>query len=320
MHIKIFCLLIILSTTVCCLAQSHKNEIGLQADNDSFLAQGSDRYYTNGIFIYYRHALKVSDQDTATLKNKVLGFDAGQKIFNPQGGNIPAAEYVDRPFAGYLYFGANLNFLYSNESNLKLSAQIGVVGPGAQGKEVQEDIHKWFGFYPPTGWEYQVNDGAELNLAAEYNKLLARGSSADLSFNSNLALGNGFSGASAGLMLRLGNFNQLFNSVSTQSTVSRLGNAKPLHQHEFFAYYKPALSFVAYDATIQGSLFKSHDPNSTEVTKSKEPFIFSNQFGGSYTANHWVFDASVIFRTKDTKEMIHSWHQWGSITALYRFN
>jgi lipid A 3-O-deacylase len=241
-----------------------------------------------------------------------------KKIFNPQGGNIPAPEFVDRPFAGYLYAGATLNFLYSNESNLKFGAQVGVVGPGAQGKEVQEDIHKWFGFYPPTGWQYQVHDGAELNLSAEYNKLLTRGEGIDLSFNSYGNLGNGFTGAGAGLMLRAGNFNQLFNSASTQSSVSRLNSKSLLHQHEFFAYYKPALNYVAYDATIQGSLFNTHsDPQ--EITTNREPIIFSNQIGGSYTANHWVFDVSIIFHSKDAKEMIRS-HQWGSITALYRFN
>ena len=311
-----FLLAFIIFTASNAYAQSHKNEIGIQADNDSFLGQGSDRYYTNGIFIYYRHALKVSDNG-AKLKNKVLGFEAGQKIFNPQSGSIPSVDYLDRPFAGYLYIGSTLNFLYSNESNLKFGAQIGVVGPGAGGKEIQEDIHKWFGFYPPTGWEHQVQDGAELNLSAEYNKLLTRGKGIDLTFNSYGNLGNGFTGAGAGLMLRAGKFNQLFNSVSTQSTASNLDSKSALHQHEFFAYYKPALNYVAYDATIQGSLFNAHN-NPQEVTLDREPFIFSNQIGGAYTANHWVFDVSVIFHSKDVKQMVQS-HQWGSVTILYRF-
>ncbi|GAB3916372.1 lipid A deacylase LpxR family protein [Mucilaginibacter boryungensis] len=313
---KLFLITVVLILTCTGFAQSRKNEVGIQADNDSFLGQGSDRYYTNGIFIYYRHALKVSEGGTK-LKNKVLGFEAGQKIFNPQSGSIPSVDYLDRPFAGYLYIGSTLNFLYSNESNLKFGAQIGVVGPGAGGKEIQEDIHKWFGFYPPTGWEHQVHDGAELNLSAEYNKLLTRGNGIDLTFNSYGNLGNGFTGAGAGLMLRAGNFNQLFNSVSTQSTASNIDSKSALHQHEFFAYYKPALNYVAYDATIQGSLFNAHN-NPQEVTLDREPFIFSNQIGGAYTANHWVFDVSVIFHSKDVKQMVQL-HQWGSVTVLYRF-
>src|SRR4051812_2392623 len=108
---KFFLLIVILASSCITFAQSHKNEIGIQTDNDSFLGQGSDRYYTNGIFIYYRHALKVNEGDSK-LKNKVLGFEAGQKIFNPQSGSIPSVDYLDRPFAGYLYIGSTLNFLY----------------------------------------------------------------------------------------------------------------------------------------------------------------------------------------------------------------
>lgn len=315
MKIKISSLLICLLAINYSFAQSPVNEAGFQTDNDSYLAQGSDRYYTNGIFLYFRHALKIKDQDTARLKNKILGFEAGQKMYNPQGGNIPAPEYVDRPFAAYLYVGSTLNLLYSNESNLKLGAQAGIVGPAALGHEAQDVIHRWLGFYPPTGWQYQVTDGAELNLSAEYNKLLTRGKSADLTFNSYGNLGNGFTGAGAGLMIRAGNFNQLFNSVSTQSTASRL-TGKPMHRHEFFAYYKPALNYVAYDATIQGSLFKQHTAN--EITLDREPVILSNQLGVAYTANHWVIDASATFHTKDVKEMFQA-HQWASVTLLYRF-
>ncbi|RYE09385.1 MAG: lipid A deacylase LpxR family protein, partial [Sphingobacteriales bacterium] len=177
-------------------SQTHANEIGLQSDNDSFLAQGSDRYYTNGIFIHYRRALSV---DSLKLKNKVLGFELGQKIFNPQTGGIPNVSYVDRPFAGYLYAGANMNYLYSNESNLKFGARIGMIGPGALGKEAQTVIHNTFGFYTLQGWEYQIKNNLQLNLSAEYNRLLARTSAADISLNTNADLGTGFTGAGAGV-------------------------------------------------------------------------------------------------------------------------
>src|ERR1700709_580345 len=135
MNYKVICFLLCFA---CCkaFAQSHSNEIGLQSDNDSYLAQGSDRYYTDGIYIYYRHALKINEG--STLQNKVLGFEAGQKLFNPQTGSIFYKEindprYIDRPFAAYLYVGSTLNFLYKNESNLKIGAQVGFVGPNALG-------------------------------------------------------------------------------------------------------------------------------------------------------------------------------------------
>ncbi|MDB5015844.1 MAG: hypothetical protein JWQ84_676 [Mucilaginibacter sp.] len=321
MRFKLFTFICLIIGTANAFAQSHSTEIGVQTDNDSYLMQGSDRYYTDGIYLYYRHALKIKGKDTSTLSNKILGFEAGQKIYNPQSGSIfisgaDQPGYIDRPFAAYLYVGSTLNLLYKNESNLKIGAQIGFIGPNALGKQIQDFVHDNFGFYHPSGWEYQINNEFELNLSAEYNKLLARASWIDVSLSAYANLGNGFTGAGVGPLLRLGAFNQLFNSVSTQSTAIQNPTFNPLHKHELFFYYKPLFNYVAYDATIQGGLFDNH--SGLEITKDKEPFIFSNQLGVAFTTNRFTFDIAAIFHTKDAKEMVQS-HQWGTVTGTYRF-
>ncbi|MBK0378259.1 lipid A deacylase LpxR family protein [Mucilaginibacter segetis] len=318
MKIKLLMLCLFIAGAV--QAQSHTDELGIQADNDSFLAQGSDRYYTNGIFIYYRHALDVGKNGNTSLLNKVLGFEAGQKIYNAQSGNIPSLNYLDRPFAGYLYIGSSLNLLYNNESSLKLGAKIGVVGPAAGGEPVQNFIHDTFGFYNLNGWQYQVRNDVELNLSADYTKLISREAWADISVNAYGNLGNGFTGAGIGPLLRLGNFNQFFRSVSTQSTAIKNDNIAPLHPRELFFYYKPLINLVAYDATVQGNLFKSHpEPNTQEVTGEINPLVFSQQVGVSYAGSRFIFDLSAVFDTKEVKGMAKR-HQWGSATVLYRFN
>ena len=320
MNLKLILLLIFLSTVTCAFAQTHRSEIGIQSDNDSYLLQGSDNYYTDGLFLYYRHALKVNGNDSAFLQNKILGFEFGQKIFNPQSGVITDAKYVDRPFAGYLYIGSTLNFLYKNESNIKISAQLGVVGPSSGAEGVQNFVHNTFGFYHIQGWQYQIKNDPELNLSAEYNKLLARTTGFDVSLSAYTDLGTGFTGAGVGPMFRLGTFNQLFNSASTQSTAIAANRVAPLHQHEFFFYYKPQLNYVAYDATIQGGMFETHNnPGTLEVVQTSQPFVLSNQLGITYTSNRWILDFNAIYYTRDTKVMIYL-HQWGAITAIYRFN
>ena len=320
---KAICLLVCFA--FCCKAfaqQSHSNEIGIQTDDDSYLAQGSDRYYTAGNFAYFRHALNV--KDTSRLRNKILGFEFGQKLYSPHSGSIDFTgaddpKYIDRPFAAYLYVGSTLNLLYKDESNLKLGAQLGIVGPAALGKPIQEFVHRAFGLYKPSGWEYQVDNDFEINLSAEYNRLLARASWADVSLTSYADLGNGFTGAGIGPMFRLGDFNQLFNSESTQSTAIKSRSFTPLNSRELFFYYKPQINVVAYDATIQGSLFGSKSSTSMEVTLNPERLIFSNQVGIGYSGKRFVIDAAAIFHTKDVKEMVQA-HQWGTVTLLYRFN
>ena len=319
---KAICFLLCLVFCTKVFAQSRSNEIGIQTDDDSYLAQGADKYYTAGNFGYFRHALSI--KDASHLKNKVLGFEFGQKLYNPRSGSINFTgvddpQYIDRPFAAYLYIGSTLNLLYKDESNLKLGAQIGMVGPAALGRPIQEFVHRAFGLYKPTGWEYQIDNDFELNLSAEYNRLLARTDWVDVSLTSYANLGNGFTGAGIGPMFRLGDFNQLFNSLSTQSTAIKSQSFKPLNQRELFFYYKPQLNVVVYDATIQGSLFNSRKPGSMEVTLDPERLIFSNQLGIGYSGKRFVIDAAVLLHTKDVKQMVQA-DQWGSVTILYRFD
>jgi len=315
--------LLLLLISVCSInafSQTYRDEFGFKTDNDSYLASGSDRYYTNGLFIYFNRALAVKD-DNSSLANKILGFELGQKMYNAQAGIIPAAVYVDRPFAGYSYVASSLNFLYKDESNIKLSAQLGVIGPASGAQAIQEWVHQTLGQYKIAGWEFQIKNNAEVNLSMEYNRLLARATGIDVSLASYANLGNGFTGAGVGPLLRLGSFNQLFYSQTTQSTVTADKAIKPLHEHELFFYYKPQLNWVGYDATIEGGIGQDHNYFSTgQVVSVKEPFIFNQQLGAAYTTNRWVYEASVLFETKETKEMVHNGHQWGSIEILYHFN
>lgn len=314
MRFKLILLLCFIGTTNV-WGQTHSSEIGLQTDNDAYLTQGSDKYYTNGFFLHYRHALKTSDN--SLLQNKVVGFELGQKIFNAQAGRIPEARYIDRPIAGYLYAGANLNLLYKNESNLKFGAQLGIIGPASLAQEAQTFIHNTFGLYPIDGWQFQIKNSVQVNLSAEYNKLLTRASWIDLSLTSYANIGTGFNGAGAGPLVRIGNFNQLFNSFSTQSTAI-VNTVKPLHKQEFFFYYKPQFNLVAYDATIQGGIFKS-PAIYPEITGKIKPAIFSQEFGLAYAGGRWILNAAAHTRSKESNYMLTP-HKWGSVTILYRFN
>ncbi len=314
MKFKCLLLFIVSCSFATAFAQSnnYKNEIGFRTDNDGFLGHGSDRYYTAGNFFNFRHALKLSD--TALLKNKVLSFELGQKIYTPQSAAIAGPPYIDRPFAGYLYFGTSLNLLYKNQSSLKLEAQLGVVGPNSFAEQVQYLIHNTFHFYKPAGWIYQVQNDYELNLSAEYNFLLAQYHLFDLSVNSYADLGTGIIGAGAGFTARFGKFNPLYNSAATGSSVWT--NKSP---NEAFVYAKPYISLVGYDATIQGSIF-SNIPASNEIRTEKEPVVFSEQLGGALVTGHWLFDLSVIYQSRTTPKMVHRpGHQWGIVNLGYRF-
>ena len=310
-------LIIIGASAVHAQSDSFKNEFGFRSDNDAYLAYGQDRYYTNGLFIYFRRA---TDQSKLSKKlNKVIWeAEAGQKMYNPQSGHITDIAFVDRPFAAYLYAGGSVNFLFNSENSLKVSLQAGTIGPDAKGKEAQELLHSVVGFYEIRGWEWQVNNEAAFNSTITYKNLLFRKRSGklDLSLDSYLNIGNTYAGAGAGLMFRTGDLNQFFHSASTESVVSNNSASKDLTERELFFYAKPILHYIAYDATIQGGLFRN---DKGPVVFDVKPLVFSQQAGVIYSKKRWTADFSLTFKSSEVKSFAKP-HQYGSAALYYRFN
>jgi lipid A 3-O-deacylase len=292
----------------------YKNEFGFKSDNDAYLFYGQDRYYTNGLMIYFRRA---TDQNKLGERLEKFTYEvtAGQKMFNPQSGNVPSLAFHDRPFAGYLYAGGSANFFYKKESILKTSLELGTVGPRSLGQEAQELLHRIVGFYEIDGWKYQLKNKLTANLGVQYTKLLHRSTQnrIDFSFEGYANIGNVMSGAGAGILMRTGNINQLFQTSYTNSTIGTGPKTAKLVTSETFFYAKPQINFVAYDGTVQGTLLN------TDLTFKPTPLVFAQQLGFNYSSKRFTFDFGLLFKTKEVKKIVNS-HQYGTISMFYRFN
>lgn len=293
-----------------------KSEFGFRSENDSYLAQGQDRYYTNGLFIKFRSALNQAEISNLKLNKAIWEIEAGQKIYNPQSGSIDDIRYIDRPFAAFLYAGGAINFLYHSESNLKLKIQLGTIGPLAKGKEAQEFLHDKFGFYKIAGWQWQLNNEFGVNTSLEFNKLISRTHSekTDFSLNTYINAGNTFAGAGAGILFRTGAINKLFSSVSTESTISTNSNLKI--GNELFFYAKPMVHYVAYDASIQGGMFRN---DKGPVVFDVKPIVITQQVGAVFSKDRLTIDFSAVFKSREL-ESNASPHEYGSLALFYRLN
>ncbi|MES2419596.1 MAG: lipid A deacylase LpxR family protein [Bacteroidota bacterium] len=299
-----------------CLGQTFKNEFGFKSDNDAYLLYGQDRYYTNGLFIYFRHAAN-QQKLGPKLEKFIYEVSAGQKMYNPISGNVGKKEKQDRPFAGYLYAGGSASFFYKKESVLKTNLELGTIGPDALGEEAQKLLHQLIGFYEINGWQYQIKNELTANLNIQYTKLLHRSAANNLDFSveTYLNAGTTFNGAGVGLLLRTGDINQLFNSSYTNAVIGNKESTARLVKKELFFYIKPQLNYVAYDATIQGSLFNNDSP----LTFGTKPFVFAQQLGFNVSSSRFTFDFSLLFKSKEIKSTAKA-HQYGSISMYYRFN
>lgn len=297
-------------------AQTFKSEFGFRSDNDSYLAQGSDMYYTNGLFIHFRHATN-QERLKESLEKKIYEISVGQRIYNPRSGYSPEPSRQDRPFAGYLYAGAAMSWYSKKESVFKLAVELGTTGSNSLAEAGQELLHNTVGFYELAGWEYQIANEKSINLSAQYTKLIHRDASntTDFSFDGYANVGTTFNAVGAGVLFRAGRINQLFNSGATNSVIGHHKKTASYRARELFFYAKPQLNYVAYDATVQGSMFNDDSP----VTFDIQPLVFVHQMGLNYSSPRFTFDFGMILKTKEVRSRAPG-HQWGSVSMYYRFD
>jgi lipid A 3-O-deacylase len=300
-------------------AQSYKNEAGIMSDNDLYIAFNQDRYYTDGNFAYFRHALKQENLNPK-LEKKIIDFELGQKIYNPFWSHVPDPKMHDRPFAGYAYTNAGISFFFKNESIFKASVQLGILGPSALGEEIQSDFHKKVleSYYTVEGWEYQVKDEIGLNFDLSYQRLFYHSTNRllDISGSSSLLIGNTLSGANAGILVRFGNLNPFYESSYANSRIKNKQGDNRRTPSELFLFTKPQLNFAAYDATIQGGLFRA---NKGPITFGLKHWVYSQQIGLNFAWKRLSAKYIVTLKTKEVKSPAHAYH-YGSGILSYCFN
>jgi lipid A 3-O-deacylase len=305
-------------------AQNYKNQFTLITDNDMYINPNHDRYYSDGTYFNFTHAISDAG-DNDNLVKKTIEFEFGQKIYTGLSGHIYSPYHIDRPFTGYLFANSSLNWLYKDEDALKFTAEIGTIGPAALGEEVQSGFHQLFGLYKVVvanneyhkigGWSHQLNTEPGLNLRLDYKHLLYRndGSWFDVAVNPDAWLGSTFTGASAGVQLRVGDLNKFYQSVITNTRVS--SNSTEQINHEFYFFTLPQINYVVYDATIEGGLFRN---DKGPVTFGIYHFVYQQQFGLQFASARWSASTIAFIKSREVKSTALG-DQWGSINIAYRF-
>ncbi|MEM1413360.1 MAG: lipid A deacylase LpxR family protein [Myxococcota bacterium] len=141
-----------------------RNAFGARLDNDVF--GDSDRYFTNLFALSYgRHLASLTPRrwGPSTLW---LDLRAVQSIFTPRYLRLAQPTWGERPYAGWLRGGAGV-VLQGPRDTFGAFFSLGVVGPGALGKQTQRAVHTILGIYQPEGWDTQLPTRLSIQLGAE---------------------------------------------------------------------------------------------------------------------------------------------------------
>jgi lipid A 3-O-deacylase len=294
-------------------------------DNDYFLLNGSDRYYTNGVFLSFDQA--ISAKKLSVIK-KTYTIDAGQMIFkqftrkvwptvlvsNAYPGGVGA---IDRPITGYLFGKYSQSSFYKKQRMVKWGVSVGSIGSLSFGKEMQSGFHKSTGVgnWWDWVWDYQLKSEVGINTHGQFAFSVFKGNSfVQVTPITNATLGTIFTEASQSVLIQIGKANEMHESAYWNSRVSN--NCGLLrHNTEMFFYYLPGIKHQFYNATVQGGLFaKDKGPITSEV----KPWVASHKVGAMLSNGKYTFDMGVVFMGKEAASQFNN-HAYGSIKVAYRF-
>lgn len=311
---KIFFLFIFITINI---FSQHKyaKEFSFLNDNDLYISTSQDRYYTNGMFLSYRY---LSNKTSKKIEKKIIELQLGHHMYTPFKATVDQHMDHDRPFAGYLFSRYGVHNFYKNNSILKTSLEIGIIGTSAMSKELQDFIHDIYGYKKAIGWKYQIANAFGVNLNIDYIKNLGGDNYFDINWVNNLKAGTVYTDFSSGLYGRVGlkPLQKIINSIAFKGNLNN-NNTNYNNKSEAFIYIKPMVHYVVYDATIEGSFLNTNSP----ITYNIEPFKFTTEIGIRFTVNRFNFGYTVNYHTKKLKSLrVPKKNFYGTILVNYQFN
>lgn len=291
--------------------KSFSKQFTITTENDRYMLQGHDRYYTNGLVLQYVALQK----PTPKAQKRLDQMEAGQKIYMPFARKIYVPGEIDRPVAGYLY-AQFLRTAFPQQNTLwQWGASVGAIGDASLGRLVQNTFHdlinvnsnKW-GWV----WNYQVKSEVGANLHSLYAKGL-RSTTAGFQLVPivKATLGTLFTNASGGVLLQAGHLRPQNESSFWNAA---LGSHNTSEKFEWFFYYYPELTLQAYNATVQGGLFRR---NKGPITSAVELFVLAHQVGALFSTNRYFLRVSANYQSREAAAQRFG-HNYGSLQAGYR--
>ena len=308
---------IFLFISICTFSQQKfSKEFSFVNDNDLYISVKKDQYYTNGMFFSFRTLADHSEK----LHKKIYEMQLGHEIYTPYRANVTNIARHDRPFAGYFYGNFGVIRAYKTNTIVKTNIQLGVLGEDAFGEELQDFIHRIYNFRSSNGWDYQIRNTLALNFDFEYIKVLGKNNSnhSDINFVGKLRLGTIFNELALGFTGRI-SFNQIQSISNSIAFNTHLNNNKTSFNREIesFFYYNPSLALIAYDATIQGSLFNNNSP----ITYIPRAIRFDIEVGYRFTSNRWNFGYAFHFHSNKLQNLRNDkGNYYGRLFFSYLFN
>jgi lipid A 3-O-deacylase len=306
-------------------AEPENGTFSVVFENDLFY--GQDRDYTNGVLLSWTSGPNRGPGfllDVARLfplfappGTVRISYGLGQNLYTPRDTSLFNPPLDDRPYAGWLYGSIGL-IAESGPVLDQLQLQVGVIGPWALGEEAQKFVHRIRNLPQPNGWGHQLKNepGFVLTYEKSWRALWAEtflGLGADFTPHVGGAVGNVFTYANAGAMLRVGlNLPNDYGPPRIQPSLPGSGFFEPAAAIGIYLFGGVDGRAVARNIFLDGNTWQ----NSRSV--DKEIFVGDVQFGAAVTFGFARLAYTHVYRSKEFKTQ-KSTDEFGSVSLSVRF-
>jgi lipid A 3-O-deacylase len=308
--------------------------------NDVFL--GSDNFFSAG-WSLQMHGARVDSWDNArdtpafgrSLARLFLPEQAADRSFRESWGfgqvistpeDIDSEELLENDIQYSSLLAVTNGWIAFNDTQFTgFQWLLGVVGPAAQGEEVQKIVHALVKSPEPQGWDNQLGNEPILNFTYMMKRKLINLKSFDFAVNGGAALGNWFSNVDASIELRIGK-NKPGGFLYIPDPVGRsmfydaaLPLADKSKRYTFYASAVLRATYMAHMLILDGSTFSE----SPSLKDEREPFVGQMILGLHYRRYRWGIHTNWWFTTDFIRSggMIEGDRavDFGTITLEYRF-
>jgi hypothetical protein len=317
---------IILAGIFCALMggiASGQETFTLYVENDGTFVKPlyrTDRHYTDGV----KGVFTEQPNDVNFLKDfshwngfgendgevrTALGYFFGQNIYTPDHVDDPAArDPHDRVFAGWAYGGIFAQRAADNQME-HLELNLGLIGPAASGKAIQNFVHDIIKAGEAKGWENQLGNEFHTDLtwlrrqrvAEQYFK---RTENFDSHLEYGATVGTLHRNAIAGIVFRYGiNLPNDFGPGRLEAPASGCID-KPASKSSMYLFTRIGGKLVQYDRFLSGL--------------NAEPAVGQLQVGGVYRYKSFEISYSETFLTREYYGQ-GSTDSYGAINLMWRF-
>lgn len=304
--------------------------VTLAIENDLF-GSGEDSQYTSGVRLswfdfnthlpgFFEHlddAVPTFDLNESTS----LFYSIGHNIYTPDDITEEFPDSTQRPYAAFLYGSAGLSTVSENHVD-ELELTLGVVGPAAQGKQIQKFIHTYTDSPDPQGWNnYHLENEPALMLSwrrqwpVVFKQELPFGLVFTATPQIGATLGNVYTYANTGLDFRLRPFSNEFDDTPLRVRPAMPGTGFFTVPDDGFDWYL----FAGLEGRVVGrNIFLDGNTFRDSPSVDKNYLVADANVGLATTFGATRVSYTYVYRTRE----FHTQEEptkFGAVSVGYRF-